>query len=586
LPGVRPEATTIPPSDNPSATDRLALAQLIAWVSQAPWGELTALNLPLARRAQRAYAASAADCTRRKCGYYPFCYLHGARRHAKSAHIVVTNHALLLRNSAAEGRILPPIRFWLVDEAHNIEAEARKQLTRVFDERELSATLRLLTGSRSLPARLLKSVTGLMATADQEKVEECAQTLRKELKQAVTLADTFFAYAQDLREYFGSERDNAYSTDEQQALNLWIGAELRESASWGALTNVGRTLYALLDATVKAGKDLQSWYSTGLAEAAAPSEFTDFGALLLDLEEQTETLALAISEPEENRVYSLHLSREWKGQSNALLEIAHLELGEQIAEEFLATTRSAIFTSATLAVGDSFKRFVSATGLATLPNERWETLQLSSSYDLAALMRLFVPNNLPEPNDASWLSELQAFLNSVHTTLGGGVLTLFTSRRDLVACRDALAESLAATGLDVLAQDGVLSNRTLQERFVADHTSSLFATKSFWEGFDAGGDTLRCVIIPKLPFGRPDVPLARERNAVYGRSAWARYDLPDAILELKQAVGRLIRSSSDVGCVILADTRLLTKNYARRVIDSLPVPPQCLSVAEILSQLA
>jgi ATP-dependent DNA helicase DinG len=100
---------------------------------------------------------------------------------------------------------------------------------------------------------------------------------------------------------------------------------------------------------------------------------------------------------------------------------------------------------------------------------------------------------------------------------------------------------------------------------------SLFALKSFWEGFDAKGDTLRCVVIPKLPFGRPTDPLSQERNLREGRSAWKRYVLPEAVIELKQAAGRLIRSSTDVGCLVIADARVSSKFYGRDFLAALPV---------------
>ena len=111
--------------------------------------------------------------------------------------------------------------------------------------------------------------------------------------------------------------------------------------------------------------------------------------------------------------------------------------------------------------------------------------------------------------------------------------------------------------------------RRLRDRFINEPTSSLFALKAFWEGFDASGETLRCVIIPKLPFSSPTDPLSCERNLREDR-AWARYSLPEAVLEVKQAAGRLIRSSTDCGVLILADPRLVTKGYGKKFLTSLP----------------
>lgn len=604
----------------------LATAQLIGWVSQTDWGELSSANVPLNFGDKQAYAASSHDCMRRRCSYYYQCYLHGARRVAKGAHIVVTNHSLLFRNSAAEGKILPPIRYWAMDEAHNLEAEARKQLTSTFSERDLDTTLKQITGSRGLPRRLLSGASKYLGKGDVEKVAAAADVLRREVDQLHILAGNFFAYVHDLDDHESLNQRGAYG-DGRAAKTHWIGPEIRDSAAWGSLCSVGLNLVTQLQTTLNVGRALTAAYVQQLLDDTPPPELTDFAGVMTILESMTETLATAIGEPAENLVYSCHLSREYQGRRTASLEIAQLEVGECIATDFLEQTDSAIFTSATLAVGDSFKRFTSGIGLDLVPprdrsatgdmhdsadtvnmastttsavpapanaathvpavalEPQWSTLQLASSYDLPNLMHIYVPADLPEPRDCRWGEAFTDLLRKIHLRSGGGVLTLFTSRRDLMTCRDVLQDELRPEGIDVLAQDGMLSPRVLQERFIADKNASLLATKSFWEGFDAGGDTLRVIVIPKLPFGRPDTPLARERNLVHGRSAWARYDLPEAILELKQAVGRLIRSSTDSGVVVLGDTRVLTKGYGKRVLDALPVKAEVLTMDDLLCQM-
>ncbi|MCL2871238.1 MAG: exonuclease domain-containing protein [Coriobacteriia bacterium] len=568
-----------------SDRNRLAVAQLVAWVSQTAWGELSGANLPLPYREKQHYAASSADCLRRRCSYYYQCYVHGARRTAKSAHIVVTNHSLLFRNSGTEGRILPPIRYWAIDEAHNLEAEARKQLSRSFDERDLDAAVKLISGSRGLPKRLLASAGKYMDKGGIEKVATAVDELQKQLQQLQILSGNFFAFAHDLDNHESLQQNSAYGAS-AAARTHWIGPELRDSAAWGTLSNVGMNLSAQLQACLEAGKGCVSAYSTQLMEETPPTELSDFAGVLAMLAAYEETLTTAISEPEENLVYALCLSREYQGKRTAAIEVSQLEVGEKIVSELLEQTDSVIFASATLAVGTSFDRFVSGVGLNLLePGEKWQTLQLISSYDLPNLMRIFVPADMPEPREQVWTKQFRDFLKEVHLRSRGGVLTLFTSRRDLLNCRDVLQDDLKPRGIPILAQDGMLTMRVLQERFIADPQASLLATKSFWEGFDASGDTLRCIVIPKLPFGRPDTPLSRERNRVYGRGAWARFDLPEAILELKQAVGRLVRTSTDSGIVILSDTRVLSKGYGRRILDALPVSAEIYTMSEILEHI-
>ena len=154
--------------------------------------------------------------------------------------------------------------------------------------------------------------------------------------------------------------------------------------------------------------------------------------------------------------------------------------------------------------------------------------------------------------------------------MGGSVLTLFTNRREMEDLYYRLKPQLAQQGIELIAQTKGVSTKTLRDRFLADSKLCLFALKSFWEGFDAPGDTLRCVIIPKLPFKRPNEPLSQERELREGRAAWGRYSLPEAVMELKQAAGRLIRTSTDRGFLILADGRLQTKGYGKTFLKALP----------------
>ena len=134
---------------------------------------------------------------------------------------------------------------------------------------------------------------------------------------------------------------------------------------------------------------------------------------------------------------------------------------------------------------------------------------------------------------------------------------------------ESLRPRLVAAGLEVVCQSRGASPRRLRQRFMEETTLSLMALRSFWEGFDATGDTLRCVVIPKLPFASPNDPLVRERDLREDR-AWWKYSLPDAVISVKQAAGRLIRSSTDTGVLVLADSRLVSKGYGRLFVSSLP----------------
>jgi ATP-dependent DNA helicase DinG len=213
-------------------------------------------------------------------------------------------------------------------------------------------------------------------------------------------------------------------------------------------------------------------------------------------------------------------------------------------------------------------------------------LQLDSSFDFDNNMIVYVVKDMPEPNDKSYLSKLEHLLVETHRAQQGSMLTLFTNRREMEKCYDAVKPELSKDDLRLVCQKWGVSVKGLRDDFIKDEHLSLFALKSFWEGFDAPGATLKGVIIPKLPFNRPTDPLSRER-ALHDRGAWGHYVLPKAVIETKQAAGRLIRSSEDTGILILADKRILSKGYGKKFLNSLQSKTvRVRTIDEIVEEIA
>ena len=181
---------------------------------------------------------------------------------------------------------------------------------------------------------------------------------------------------------------------------------------------------------------------------------------------------------------------------------------------------------------------------------------------------------------------LQKLLTETHRAQLGSMLTLFTNRREMERCFDYVQPELKRDDLRLVCQKWGVSVKGLRDDFLADEHLSLFALKSFWEGFDAPGATLKGVIIPKLPFMKPTDPLSCER-AERDDQAWRHYVLPAAVLEVKQAAGRLIRRADDTGALILADHRLVSKGYGKTFLNSLPSKNiKVLPAAQIVAELA
>jgi ATP-dependent DNA helicase DinG len=564
------------------STEEVAnLAALVAWVVQSPWGDLDAVNLHWTPESRRRVACSVEDCTRKRCRFYPnLCYLHGVRRRAAGAHIVVTNHALLFRDRAAAGGILPPLRYWIVDEAHAAEAEARKQLSMTSDHRAISSLLGALhtegRGGAVDAVRARVRAHGNAQGADElvSRVEQLAARLRSEIATAATIAGSFFDFLKDLR-----VEEDGYDSAE-----LRVTAELRDRSEWSVAAGVGHSLARRLETIVSGGRDLV----TSLEEAGEDfvDARADLAGLLSRLREQLAGLEAVLDGADDSFVYAVRVSKRRDDRRDSV-SASMLDVGSALLESFYPDMHSVVFTSATMATGDDFGHFARTVGLDRLPEGSWDTLRLESSYDFDRQMAVFVPSDMPEPRGTSHLGALEDLLLGVHEAMGGSVLTLFTSKREMELLYDRLVGPLEQRGLNLLLQGRGVSNKRVRDEFLADERLSLFATKSFWEGFDAKGDTLRCVVIARLPFGRVRDPLYEERQQRLGRRAWDDFYLPEAVLELKQAAGRLVRSSSDEGCVIVADGRLSSgKGYARHFLEALPVSDvEVVPASEVIARV-
>ena len=544
-----------------------AIAVIYAYACQSPDGDLDGLGIRWRSVRKADLTTSSRECARRLCPFYPDkCMVHGSRRRAARADVVVTNHSLLFRNVAADGKILPPIRHWVVDEAHSIEGEARRQWAVTVSADE----------SRSIFERLGGARTGSLGRITRDLAASDAATLFMGLTAKATSSTQRASLA--MADLFDAVRDlarSARSDSGYDTANMWIGREVRESAAWGVFAEVANTA---IDALDEASKNLASLVETVAEEK--PELVADVADGQRRLKELNDGLKLVVEGTNDRYVYSCQVNRRIKAGGESL-SAERLDIGEALAENWLPEMHTAIFASATMTVSGSFDHFTHAVGLDRLGRESFQTLHLDSSYDFERNMAVVVAGDIPDPrNRAAYLDALENLLVDVHMAMGGSTLTLFTNRRDMEELFDRVSPRLSKEGLALDCQKKNTSAKILRDRFLSDETSSLFALKAFWEGFDAAGDTLRCVVIPKLPFSSPTDPLSCERGVREDR-AWARYSLPEAVLEVKQAAGRLIRTSTDAGVLVLADSRLVTKGYGKKFLSSLPAAYQRIESPQV-----
>ncbi|WJW76539.1 ATP-dependent DNA helicase [Thiohalobacter sp. IOR34] len=465
------------------------------------------------------------NCLGGECPRHADCFVVKARRRAQEADLVVVNHHLLFADMALKeegfGELLPEAGAFIVDEAHQLAETA-------------SAFFGLSLGSRQLLGLARDAVLEHLAEAgDMAALPDSARALE------TAVADLRLAFGRDS----GRRPWQAVqSVPEVQAALQRLGEMLDELTAW-------------LEAAAPRGRGLEAvWHrAQGLQER----------------------LRLVREAPPAGYVQWLETFRRSFGIHFTPLDIAAIFREQQQHLE-----GSWVFTSATLAVGDSFEHFTAQLGL-----EAPRTLRLDSPFDYVRNTLLYLPPGLPAPNQPAYNAAVTEVARQLLPLSRGRAFLLFTSHRALRQAAEALRDSL---DYPLLVQ-GEAPRSELLRRFRELGDAVLLGTGSFWEGVDVRGEALSLVLIDKLPFASPGDPVLQARLDLLreqGGNPFMDYQLPGAVIALKQGVGRLIRDVSDRGVLVLCDPRLLDKPYGRLFRASLPPMPQSRRLEDVAAFFA
>lgn len=557
-----------------------ALAGLLSFISQTAYDDMDNLKIDYRLLPRWVITTTSHDCLRRKCPFFgTSCFVHGARRKAEASNIVVTNHSLLFCDLAADGGLLPPIRYWVVDEAHGAEQEARRAFSLELAEEDLLSLARRVSSEESRRNVFIRAERSVVMPGSESSTTLFYGLTAKARSCGVKFAasaQTFCAALPDLLYFEGNRRSKGYEN-----VDLWLNDEIRASSVFQSIARLARAMAEDAEKMVTSCQELVGYLDD--IEGAAVIQ-REIAAIAMELKEIIQAVDVICDKCPDHYVYAANLNRR-NDRSQNKLEALLLNVGHTLDETWYANTNSVVFASATMTVDGSFASFAQAMGLNASEYSQADELLLSSSYDFDSHMTIYVVNDMPEPNDPAYLNALQQLLIGVHRAQEGSMLTLFTNRREMEKCFEEVQPALKEDDLRLVCQKWGVSVKGLRDDFLADEHLSLFALKSFWEGFDAPGATLKGVVIPKLPFAKPTDPLSCER-AARDDAAWRRYVLPAAVLETKQAAGRLIRKATDRGVLILADKRLITKGYGKTFLRSMPSRNiQFCSSAEIIAEI-
>ena len=567
-----------------------ALAGLLSFIEQSEYDDIDTLKIDYRALPRYEITTTSNDCLRRKCPYFgQKCYVHGARLRAECSDIVVTNQSLLFCDVAAEGGLLPPIRYWVVDEAHGAENEARRAFSTKIDADEIKRVIGKVDSSnaaRNVFIRAERRLSGEIDVSD-ERVRDSLTDEERALAEGTGLsggdtllfalsgrakragdifgaaATEFCAHLSDLLAFDVPTKGRSYDQ-----VDIWINDEVRASDAFKNLVELGHVMYESAEKLIKACTELVGVMEDVKVAASVQGEIASTALALKDLLLACEII---LFDGPDTYAYAAHLFKRKNvpHRGSEYLEALMMNVGDTMNETLYARTQSVVFTSATMTVADSFGNFNAAMGLGAAEQSAVRTAKLDSSYDFDTHMTVYVVKDMPEPNNQRYLDELEKLLIGVHKAQQGSTLSLFTNRREMEKAFEVVRDALHEDDLRVVCQKWGVSVKGLRDDFIANEHLSLFALKSFWEGFDAPGATLKTVVIPKLPFTKPSDPLSCARAQI-DSSAWSHYVLPQAVLEIRQAAGRLIRSSTDTGNLVLADHRLVSKGYGKVFLKSLP----------------
>ena len=544
--------------------------KVLVWLHTTESGDRSELRLQGPEEVLWARIASdPLDCVGVRCTAED-CYVHRARAEAEASDLVVVNHALLLADAemggGTRGAALPEYDHLIVDEAHHLEESATQGLRQEADGPGLEALL----------DRLANSGGGLL---EELRAQPRLGSAGGDLEGAVAVATTARTRVHDLFALATDFVQARLGDGERREESLRLTPQSREEPAWDAVALAGEnaaTALAALEAALRAAvNQTRDWLG---------GDEPDQGVRELEIIRGRLNAALlligeALNNPHPNRVYWFALTQK---DGTVILRSAPLNVGNLLRDRVYAERRSIVFTSATLTVGGTFDYFRSRIGLS----ENVEELVLPSPFDFYHQALVCLPSDMPLPEDEDFDLAVEEVVAQTAQRVGGRTLVLFTSHRQLRDVHTALKHRVDLDELLILGQGIDGQRRQLLKSFQETDRTLLLGTSTFWEGIDVPGDRLSCVIVVRLPFAVPTEPVFAAR-AEQLRDSFAQLALPQAALRLKQGFGRLIRTSTDRGAVVILDHRILGRDYGRAFLEVLPPASRFVGPAsEIPDQVA
>jgi len=515
-------------------------------------------------------------CSGKKCSLFGHCHLMELRQEQETANLLIVNHSLLLTDILNENTTLGKYKYLVVDEAHNLPPIASKHLGIDLSYGDFSSFFNLLSHSgKNQQSGLIPS---LQTAAEKSMLPP--NKVSAVIKQTSSISDRL-----------------SEGRDMMLELFQYITTVVKEQGTYGKYRIKNMDEFPMLSDLFT--KSLEYWKQLDREITAIhmlmtefnANQFPDYDNHVTNLEgirsrlDEFENELNKLSDPDmENNAYWLESSGFTdSAYPTASFNYAPLEVNELLSRTLYSVVDSIIFTSATIAIRGVFKYFSQQMGLNLVESKTVRERVVPSPFEFEKQSALLTAGFLPDPNDHYFSSQSIDVLRRVLATTQVGSMVLFTSYRDLNIVYDALEKEFFEKDIPLLAQGKGASRSAILNEFREHGCGVLLGTSSFWEGIDVQGESLSLLVIYKLPFQVPSEPIVEayiEKIEKEGKNSFMSYILPNALLKLRQGFGRLIRSKTDRGVVLIMDNRVETKQYGVYFKEVLPT--KCHEMKDIL----